>query len=113
MSKIGPSRFVNSGKKKPTMLVNVSTENPISPGPATSTTMASSSSARSTENVNSPQQGIHPFAASTAKLEILPSSANSDMIDVEEEARLYDELCRNYEDSDSVRYIFIDIIQKY
>ena len=29
------------------------------------------------------------------------------MIDVEEEARLYNELCRNYEeDSDSVRFIF-------
>jgi hypothetical protein len=81
----------------------------ISPGlgsATTSTTTASSSSAHSTD-LDSPQQGIHPFAGSTAKLEILLSSANSDMIDVEEEARLYDELCRNYEeDPDSVRFTF-------
>ena len=105
MSKIGPGRL-DSGKKKPTALVNVSTELAISPGldsATTSTSTASSSSA----HLESPQQWIHPFAGSTAKLEILPSSANSDMIDVEEEARLYDELCRNYEeDSDSVRFIF-------
>jgi DNA polymerase III delta prime subunit len=107
MSEIGPGRL-DSGAKKPTMLVNVSTEMAISPGLGSSTTVASSesSSAHSTD-LDSPQQWIHPFASSTAKLEILPSSANSDMIDVEEEARLYDELCRNYEeDSDSVRFIF-------
>jgi hypothetical protein len=105
MSKIGPRRL-ESGKK-PTMLVNISTEMAISPGIGSSTTAASSSSAHSTDS----QQRIHPFAGSTAKLEILASSANSDMIDVEEEARLYDELCRNYdeEDSDSVRFIFIII----
>ena len=105
MSKIGPGRF-NSGKKKPTMLVNASTEMAISPGlgsATSSTTAASSSSAHSTD-LDSPQQWIHPFAGSTAKLEILPSSANSDKIDVEEEARLYDELCRN-DDSDSVSFI--------
>ncbi|PPR05201.1 hypothetical protein CVT24_010301 [Panaeolus cyanescens] len=38
---------------------------------------------------------VHPFANSTAKLEVLIS--NPDKIDVEEEARLYDELCRTYE----------------
>jgi len=83
--------------------VNVSTEMALSPGSATSTTAASSpsSSAHSTD-LDSPQKWFHPFAGSTGKLEILPSSANSDMIDVEEEARLYDELCRNYEeDSDT------------
>ena len=107
MSKIGPGRL-DSGKKKPTVLVNVSTEMAISPGlgSATTSTTVTSSSTHSTD-LDSPQQWIHPFAGSTAKLEILPSSANSDMIDVEEEARLYDELCRNYEeDSDSVRFIF-------
>ena len=94
---------MDSEKKKPTMLLNVSTEMPISPGlgSATSTTAASSSSAGSSTDLDSPQKWSHPFAGSTGKLEILPSSANSDMIDIEEEARLYDELCRNYEDSDS------------
>ena len=107
MSKIGPGRL-DSGKKKPTMLVNVSTEVTASSGSlAGPTTAASSSSAHSTDLDSPPQEWFHPFADSTAKLEILPSSANSDMIDVEEEARLYNELCRNYdEDSDSVRFIF-------
>ena len=107
MSKIGPGRL-DSGKKKPTILVNASTEIAISPGlgsATSSTTAASSSSAHSTD-LDSPRQWIHPFAGSTAKLEILPSSANSDKIDVEEEARLYDELCRSYEeDSDSVSFV--------
>jgi hypothetical protein len=38
----------------------------------------------------------HPFASSTSKLEILhPVTASG--IDVEEEARLYEELCEAYE----------------
>ena len=43
---------------------------------------------------------VHPFANSTSKLELIPSSTTTtaDGIDVEEEARLYDELCRNYEE---------------
>ena len=86
--KIGP-RTLDSGKKRPTILVNVSTEMAISPGlgSATSTTAASSSSAHSTD-FDSPQKWFHPFAASTGRLEILPSSVNSDMINVEEEAEL-------------------------
>ena len=107
MSKTRPGRL-DSGKKKPTMLVNASTEMAISPGlgSATSSTTAASSSSANSTDLDSPQQWIHPFAGSTAKLEILPSSTNSDKIDVEEEARLYDELCRNYEDdSDSVGFI--------
>ena len=102
MSKIGPGRL-DSRKKKQTMLVNVSTEVTASSGSGP-TTAASSSFAHT--DLDSPQEWFHPFADSTAKLEILPSSANSDMIDVEEEARLYNELCRNYDDSDSVRFIF-------
>lgn len=39
----------------------------------------------------------HPFANSTSKLELIPSG-NADNIDVAEEAALYDELCRTYED---------------
>jgi hypothetical protein len=38
----------------------------------------------------------HPFANTTSKLEILKPSTSGD-IDVEGEAKLYDELCRNYE----------------
>ena len=107
MSKIGPGRS-GSGRKKPSMLVNVSTEMAISPDSATPTTAASSPLSSGSTDLDSPQKWFHPFAGSTSKLEILPSSANSDMIDVEEEARLYDELCRNYEeDSNSVRFIFI------
>lgn len=43
---------------------------------------------------------VHPFANSTSKLELIPPSLSTtvDGIDVEEEARLYDELCRSYED---------------
>jgi hypothetical protein len=108
MSKIGP----DSGKKKPTMLLNPSSEMPISPCLGSSSTTSSSvhsTTGSSSTDLDSPQQQwIHPFAGSTAKLEILPSSANSDRIDVEEEARLYDELCRNYEeDSDSVSFSFL------
>ncbi|KJA20553.1 hypothetical protein HYPSUDRAFT_123533, partial [Hypholoma sublateritium FD-334 SS-4] len=41
----------------------------------------------------------HPFAHSTAKLELVPNaSIRGDGIDVEAEAQLYDELCRTYED---------------
>ena len=41
----------------------------------------------------------HPFAHTTSKLELLPSGSGSrGTIDVEEEARLYDELSRVYED---------------
>lgn len=41
----------------------------------------------------------HPFAHSTAKLELIPNaSIRADGIDVEAEAQLYDELCRTYED---------------
>ena len=40
----------------------------------------------------------HPFAASTAKLELLPpDTLTASGIDIEEEARLYDELCEAYE----------------
>ncbi|KAF5323242.1 hypothetical protein D9619_013507 [Psilocybe cf. subviscida] len=39
----------------------------------------------------------HPFANSKSKLELI-SSENSDGIDVAEEAALYDDLCRTYED---------------
>lgn len=100
----GPGRNLDSGKKKPTMLLNVSTEIPTpsvlcSSSSASSSTIASSSSA----DLDSPQTWVHPFASSTAKLEIIPSSATSDKIDIEEEARLYDELCRSYEeDTDTV-----------
>lgn len=94
------------------MLVNVSTEIPeplaaLGSGSSTLSTVpsASSSSAQSAD-WDSP---IHPFASSTAKLEIIPSSATSH-IDVEEEARLYDELCRNYEeDTASVSFLFFYI----
>ena len=107
MSKIRPGRL-DSGKKRPIVLTE---QMAISPGlgsASTTVSSSSSSSARSTES-DSPQQRIHPFASSTAKLEILQSSANSDMIDVEEEARLYDELCRNYEeDTDSVSFPFFN-----
>ena len=43
---------------------------------------------------------VHPFANSTSKLELIPSSTTTtvDGINVEEEARLYDQLCRSYED---------------
>ncbi|KIM38455.1 hypothetical protein M413DRAFT_447714 [Hebeloma cylindrosporum] len=42
---------------------------------------------------------VHPFANSTSKLELIPSESTTlDGINVEEEARLYDELCRTYED---------------
>ena len=43
---------------------------------------------------------VHPFANSTSRLELIPpsSSITVDGINVEEEARLYDELCRSYED---------------
>ena len=54
---------------------------------------------------NSPQGDaitpqIHPFATSTSKLELIPSSTKTtvDGINVEEEARLYDQLCRSYDD---------------
>lgn len=99
MLKAGPGRKLDSGKKKPTMSVNASTQMPSSSGlgSATSTTTVASSSS----DLDSPQQWIHPFAGSTAKLEIIPSSTTSNKIDVEEEARLYDELCRDYEE-DSV-----------
>ena len=41
----------------------------------------------------------HPFAHSTAKLELIPNaSLRADGIDIEAEARLYDELCGAYED---------------
>uniref|UniRef100_A0A8H8CE75 Endosomal/vacuolar adapter protein YPT35 n=1 Tax=Psilocybe cubensis TaxID=181762 RepID=A0A8H8CE75_PSICU len=40
----------------------------------------------------------HPFAHTTAKLVLIPSVSTVDGIDVEEEARLYDELSRTYED---------------
>jgi len=47
-----------------------------------------------------PPLEIHPFANTTAKLELIhPSSA----IDVEEEARLYDELLTNAEENASMR----------
>ncbi|TEB26102.1 hypothetical protein FA13DRAFT_1737757 [Coprinellus micaceus] len=40
----------------------------------------------------------HPFAGSTAKLELLPpDTLTVSGIDIEEEARLYDELCEAYE----------------
>ena len=105
MSKIGPRRL--ESVKKPTMLENIPNEMAISPGLIGSATTTSTSSATTSAHSTDSQQWIHPFAGSTAKLEILPSSANSDMIDVEEEARLYDEFCRNYEeDSNSVRSIF-------
>jgi len=40
----------------------------------------------------------HPFASSTAKLELLPpDSLTASGIDVEAEARLYDQLCEEYE----------------
>lgn len=103
MSKAGLER------KKPTMLVNASTEILIPSGLASAistTTVASSSSADSTD-LDSPQEWIHPFASSTSKLEVIRSA--TDKIDVEEEARLYDELCRNYEediDDDSVSFLF-------
>ena len=105
----GPGRLDSEKTTtKPTMLLNVSTEMAISSpglGSATSLTTAASSSSADSTDLDSPQKWFHPFAGSTGKLEILPSSANSDMIDVEEEARLYDELCRNYEeDSDTVSY---------
>ncbi|KAF8956778.1 hypothetical protein BDZ97DRAFT_1849600, partial [Flammula alnicola] len=41
---------------------------------------------------------VHPFAHSTAKLELIPTTTNADGINVEEESRLYDDLCRTYED---------------
>ncbi|PPQ93588.1 hypothetical protein CVT25_005468 [Psilocybe cyanescens] len=40
----------------------------------------------------------HPFAHTPAKLVLIPSVSTVDGINVEEEARLYDELSRNYED---------------
>lgn len=79
------------------MSVNTTTTTEIVPGlgSSSSTPIASSSSG----DFDSPQEWIHPFASSTAKLEIIRSSLTShNNIDVEEEARLYDELCRNYED---------------
>ena len=95
----------DSGKKKPTVLVDYASTKtvPISSGPgsATSTNTAASSSSTSSADLDSPQQWIHPFAGSTAKLEIIPSSATSNKIDVEEEARLYDELCRSCDDDDT------------
>lgn len=51
-------------------------------------------------------QGViaHPFAGSSAKLVLIPANETADGIDVEEEARLYDELSRSYEDgTDDVR----------
>jgi hypothetical protein len=39
----------------------------------------------------------HPFANSKSKLELIPSGT-ADGIDVAEEAALYDDLCRTYED---------------
>ncbi|KAF9475483.1 hypothetical protein BDN70DRAFT_898149 [Pholiota conissans] len=42
--------------------------------------------------------GQHPFARTTARLELIPPSTSVDGIDVEEESRLYDDLCRTYED---------------
>jgi len=47
----------------------------------------------------------HPFANTTSKLEIVKPSTSGD-IDVEEEATLYEELCRNYEaETDDVSVI--------
>ena len=118
MSKtVGPGRLDSEKTTKPTMLLNVSTEMAISSpglGSATSLTTAASSSSADSTDLDSPQKWFHPFAGSTGKLEILPSSANSDMIDVEEEARLYDELCRNYEeDSDSVSHKSLSVFRRY
>lgn len=50
------------------------------------------------------QSDAHPFEHSAAKLELIPASTSADGIDVEEESRLYDDLCRTYEDAtDDVR----------
>ena len=87
----------------------------ISPslGSATSstTTASSTSSAHSTTTTDSdtPQKWSHPFAGSTGNLEILPSLANSYMIHIEEEARLYDELCRNYEEDSDIASLKISL----
>ena len=106
MSKVGLARELVSGKKKPTMLLNTSEiPTPSGLGSATSTSTISSSSSAHSADLDSPQEWIHPFASSTAKLEIIPSSA---LIDVEEEARLYDELCRDYEeDTNSVSFFVV------
>ena len=66
--------------------IGVEPSSEVSPGLgfATSATDASSSSAHSTD-LNSPQKWFYPFGGIIGNLEILPSSANSDMIDVEEE----------------------------
>ena len=50
-------------------------------------------------HATTPQQ-VHSFANSTSKLELIPSrtATTVDGINVEEEARLYDQLCRSYED---------------
>lgn len=71
-----------------------------------STTMESSAS--QTNEIKSPVSdsgtlnnsvgSLHPFAHSTAKLELIPATTGGDGIDVEAEALLYDELCRTYED---------------
>ncbi|KAF8148042.1 Phox homologous domain-containing protein [Crassisporium funariophilum] len=58
----------------------------------------SSSSSTSQTPRSSSSPPVHPFANSKAKLEIIPSSTANDKIDVEAEARLFDELCRSYED---------------
>lgn len=47
----------------------------------------------------------HPFANTTSKLEIVKPSTSGD-IDVEEEAKLYDELCCDYEaETDNVSLV--------
>lgn len=58
-------------------------------------------------------QGViaHPFVSSDAKLVLIPSSSTADGIDIEEEARLYDELSRSYEDGtddvcDGIFFVF-------
>ena len=48
--------------------------------------------------LNESVSSLHPFANSTAKLELIPETTKDGGIDVEAEARLYDELCRTYED---------------
>jgi hypothetical protein len=78
-------------------------------------------SSRPASNMHGPerQSDAHPFAHSTAKLELIPASTSADGIDVEEEARLYDDLCRTYEDAtDNVRIssyptIYLNSIDAY
>ncbi|KAJ3565534.1 hypothetical protein NP233_g7570 [Leucocoprinus birnbaumii] len=66
------------------------------PPPRRSTTQLNSDETPSPTPLPGPESApIHPFANSNAKLELLPpSSAGFGGIDIEEEARLYDELRR-------------------